>query len=194
MDNNWSINQTKKLFAYVVEAAENNRGLVWAFSRMSEESGRSVNSVRNYYYSQLKMFELVPSLAADLGIELKAGKRGEFDLFSENEIKELIETVLTQKAEGKSVRAIIAELSKGDGKTALRLQNKYRSMITHHKQRVAAVMNDMSARGIIYFNPYNKSIVTKDNASNYQKLSEYISSLDESEVDSFFVLMKKLFA
>ena len=195
MDNNWSIEQTKNLFAYVKTASEKGKGLVWAFSKMSDETGRSVNSVRNYYYSQLKMFELVPTLATDLGITLINTQRDEFELFSEAEIRSLVETILTAKAGGKSVRAAISEMSDGDEKKALRLQNKYRSMITHHRDKVTQIMNELGGKGVEYYNPYSKSIVKEgENVSNYQKLTEYISSLDEKEIDDFFSIMKKLFA
>ena len=193
MENNWSIEQTKNLFAYVKTAANSGKGLVWAFSKMSDETGKSVNSVRNYYYSQLKMFELVPSLARDLDITLISSKRSQFEMFSETEIKTLLENILTAKANGKSVRAAIAEMAGGDEKKALRLQNKYRSMITHHRDKVTAVMNELGAKGIVYYNPYTKSVVRAgENVDNHQKLVEYISSLSESEIDNFFVLMKSV--
>ena len=193
MENNWSIEQTKNLFAYVKAAADGGKGLVWAFSKMSDETGKSVNSVRNYYYSQLKMFELVPSLARDLDITLINSKRSQFETFSGEEIKTLLETILTAKADGKSVRATIAEMANGDDKKALRLQNKYRSMITHHRDKVTAVMNELGAKGTVYYNPYTKSVVRAgENVDNHQKLVEYISSLSETEIDNFFVLMKSV--
>ncbi len=195
MENNWSIAQTQKLFGYVRTAHENNRGLVWAFSKVGEETGRSVNSVRNYYYSQLKMFELVPTLATELGIKIINTQRGEFELFSEKEIRSLIAEILKAKADGVSVRTTITALSGGDKKKALRLQNKYRSMVASHKDRVQAVMNELSLNGTPYFNPYTKQVVTKDSSpDNYKKLSDYIATLDEKDVDNFFMLMKKLFA
>lgn len=69
MENNWTIEQTKELFALAKTAYSQGKGLKVAFTQMSEKSGKSINSVRNYYYSQLKMFELVPSLAQNIGIE-----------------------------------------------------------------------------------------------------------------------------
>ncbi|MDR2202044.1 MAG: hypothetical protein LBP26_04700 [Clostridiales bacterium] len=195
MENNWSIEQTKQLFSLVKTAHESGKGLVWAFSKMSERAGRSVNSVRNYYYSQLKMFGLVPRLAADLGVELIETSRPDFELFTPDEIRNLIETILCGKADGVSVRSSIARMAGGDAKKALRLQNKYRSMITHHRDRVNEIMSSLSNRGVKYYNPYSKSVVKDGGAAdNYRKLSEYISSLDATEVDNFFNLLKKLFA
>lgn len=189
MEKNWTISQTKELFDLVYHAVENNRGLNSAFTKMSERCGRSVNSVRNYYYSQLKMFELVPTLAKDLGIKTVSVQRADFELFTEAEIATLIERVLTAKANGISVRAAIAEMANGDAKLALRLQNKYRSMLAHHRDRVTAVMEDMNARGVVYYNPYRKSVVDGDNLA---LLTEYISKLDEGEAGSFLNLIKKL--
>jgi len=195
MENNWSIEQTKRLFAYAYEAAESGRGLSWAFMKTAEEARRSVNSVRNYYYSQLKMFELVPSLAEDLGIQLKGAQRDRFELFNENEIVNLVEEILIAKGRGISVRATISKLSCGDSKLGLRLQNKYRSMVSNHRDRVTKIMNDLNARGIVYFNPYTKLLVTeREDGDNHKKLTEYIASLGADEVENVFAVMKKLFA
>ena len=195
MENNWTIDQTKTLFSLANEAKERGRGLVWAFSSMSEQTGRSVNSVRNYYYSQLKMFELVPRLAADLGISVPETARERFELFDASEIDELLERVLVGKAQGVSVRKVIAEMAGGDAKKALRLQNKYRSMILHHREKVTEIMRRIGADGKDYFNPYSKETVTAGSETdNYRRLNDYISSLDESEVGEFLQIMKKFFA
>ncbi|MDE6398486.1 MAG: hypothetical protein K2L51_04105 [Clostridiales bacterium] len=195
MENNWTIAQTKTLFKLAHDAKANGHGLSSAFTAMSEQTGRSVNSVRNYYYSQLKMFELVPSLAADLGIELLESPRERFTLFGAQEIDELLESVLVGKANGVSVRKTIAALANGDSKKALRLQNKYRSLVLHHRNKVNEVMRRLAENGKQYFNPYLKeTVLPGSETDNYKKLSDYISSLDESEVGEFLTLMKKFFA
>lgn len=194
MENNWTIEQTKKLFNLAAKAVNGGNGLATAFNQMSKDCNRSVNSVRNYYYSQLKMFELVPQIATDLGITLISGQRAEFELFSEDEIDTLIENILIGKSQGESVRAVIARLSGADTKKALRLQNKYRSMIAHHRERVNKVMKKLSAANKPYYNPYLKQTVCGDTPDNYKKLNEYISSLDEKEVGEFLSIMQKLFA
>lgn len=193
MQNNWTIQQTKELFDLVKQTSDEGKGLFSAFETMSKRCQRSINSVRNYYYSQLKMFELVPSLADDLGIELVKTKREEFELFGEEEIVSLVRNILIRKAEGKSVRAVIAEMSGGNAKLALRLQNKYRSMIAHHKNKVTAIMNSLSREGIIYFDPYTKQRSdATDSDDKLTQLNEYISRLDASEVGNFLSLIKKL--
>lgn len=195
MDNNWTIEQTKALFSLAREAKAKGRGLVWAFAAMREKTGRSINSVRNYYYSQLKMFELVPQLAVDLGIELVDSTRERFELFDAAEIEDLMEKVLVGKAQGSSVRKTIAALADGDTKKALRLQNKYRSMLLHHRDKVNEIMRKIGASGQNYYNPYAKeTVVAGAETDNYRRLTDYIASLDESEVGEFLSIMKKFFA
>jgi len=194
MQNNWSIAQTQKLFGYAYEAISQNKGLMWAFNKTSKEANRSVNSVRNYYYSQLKMFELVPQLAKDLNIKLIKSGREQFELFEADEITNLVKKILVGKANGSSVRSTISVLAKGDTKLALRLQNKYRSMVTHHKDKVQAIMNELASTGTIFFNPYTKTLVTEASVDNHKKLTDYIGSLNETEAEGFLTIMKKLFA
>ncbi len=195
MENHWTIEQTKSLFTLAREAKDGGHGLAWAFAAMSEKTGRSVNSVRNYYYSQLKMFELLPRLADDLGIEIMESPRERFELFRAEEIDALIERVLVGKAQGVSVRKVIASMANGDAKKALRLQNKYRSMILHHREKVTEIMRRLGANGQNYYNPYLKETVAAGSEpDNYRKLNDYIASLDEAEVGEFLHIMKKFFA
>ena len=194
MQSNWTIDQTKKLFSLVYEANEQQKGLMWAFSRAAVDTGRSVNSVRNYYYAQLKMFELVPKLADDLGIRIVNSNREQFELFNGSEIENLVKSILKAKAEGVSVRATITRLSKGDAKLALRLQNKYRAMIKHHRHKVGVMMQEMTKAGEVYFNPYSKKVVSEDNPDNHKKLADYVSGLDEREVENVLNVLQKLFA
>lgn len=191
MENNWTINQTKELFSLVKKTADEQTGLKKAFTVMAEKSGRSLNSVRNYYYSQLKMFELVPKLAEDLGIELVNSRREEFELFTKEEIDELLRQILVGKAKGVSVRGVISSMAHND-KEALRLQNKYRSMVTHHKSEVTAVMNRLAAQKIPYYNPYIKKVIDGSNGDNIARLNEYVSKLDVDEVAGFLNLLGKL--
>jgi len=191
MENNWTINQTKELFSLVKSTIDRGEGLKIAFQQMAERSGRSLNSVRNYYYSQLKMFELVPKLAEDLGVETVSSRRAEFELFSKSEIEELMTKVLVGKAKGNSVRGVIATMARDD-KEALRLQNKYRSMVAHHKARVTEIMNGLAEKNIPYFNPYLKKVVDGSAGDNLKRLNEYVAKLDVDEVAGFLNLLGKL--
>ncbi len=184
----WTIKETRELFMLCGTARDGGKSLSEAFLAMAKKTGRSVNSVRNYYYGQARTFELVPEIATKLGIKTVGVKRDAFVPFTDNEIRTLIETVLVNKAGGKSVRATIFELAGGDGKKALRLQNKYRSVLRSHRKDVEAVMRELDARGVAYVNPY----VRENQADNFVRLTEYIAALDESKVGTFLSLIEKL--
>ncbi len=186
-NSNWTIEETKRLFELAAKEREAGHSLSTAFSQMAKRTGRSVNSVRNYYYGQAKTFELVPEIAQKLGIKTAKVKRGAFVPFKPTEIDSLIETVIVNKAKGKSVRATIFELAGGDSKVALRLQNKYRSVLRSHRADVERIMADLTVRGVEFVNPYDRG-----RTDNFARLTEYIASLDESKVGSFLSLIEKL--
>ncbi len=183
----WTLEQTKKLFSLCDRAKNQGKSLSSAFSAVARETGRSVNSVRNYYYGQAKTFELVPEVAAKLGICAADIKRESFVPFEPDETEKLIRHILTEKGKGKSVRAAILELANGDEKKALRYQNKYRSCLRSHRAEVEAIMNDLKAKNIPYFDPYKK-----DRSDNFARLTEYIAALDESRVGKFLSLIERL--
>ena len=89
MDNKWSIDETKQLFDLAFKAYESGKGLSAAFGEMSRHSGKSVNSIRNYYYSQLRLFEMLPEFTDKLGIRTVAMRREKFNVFSPEEIDAL---------------------------------------------------------------------------------------------------------
>ena len=183
---NWTIEQTKRLFALCDKAKLSGKSLGEAFSTVAAETGRSVNSVRNYYYSQTKIFELVPDVAKKLGIKLAAVKREAFTPFRDDEVKSLVEHILVKKGEGVSVRAAIAEIAP-DAKVALRYQNKYRSYLRSHRADVEAIMEELSSRGVKYFDPYKKS-----GADNFERLTRYLAALDQKSVGKFLSLIEKI--
>lgn len=186
-NSNWTLSQTVKLFDMCDEAREHGQSLSTAFRRMSELTGRSVNSVRNYYYGQAKTFELVPDVATKLGIKSGGVSRERFVPFTDAEVRKLTEYVLSACGEGKSVRRAINELAGGDPKKALRYQNKYRSVLRSHRETVEQVMTDLDARGIKYRNPYEKA-----ERANFARLTEYIAALDDKRVGKFLSLIEKL--
>lgn len=192
MDGKWSIDQTKRLFDLVSEAAERGEPLSGAFAAVSADSGKSLNSVRAYYYAQLRLFTLMPDFAERLGIKVVSARREEFELFTAAEIDELVERVLLGKAEGKSVRAVIAEMAGGDAKKALRLQNKYRSTVASHPGRIKNITLRLAKKGCSYYDPYLKRIVNGETDDSVSRLVEYIGSLDADRmVDVVKLLLTK---
>lgn len=187
MDNTeWTIEQTKALFDRCHAARKKGESLSAAFRDIATDTARSVNSVRNYYYAQVKTFEMVPDVAKKLGIKLNGSGRDRFVPFNDEEVDSLIRNVLIAKGKGISVRKAINELAGGNPKEALRLQNKYRSCLRSHRDKVEAIVRELEREHRPCVNPYGNSY------DNFTRLTEYIASLDDTKVGKFLNLIEKL--
>ena len=127
----------------VSEAAQTGQSLRSVFERVSEELGRKPNSIRNFYYAQLRTQE---GGAAPRALP--------FETFAPEEVEQLVERVLTARGQGKSVRACVRELSGGDKTRMLRYQNKYRSTVRTRPELVHRVMDRLSEQGVPFVSPY----------------------------------------
>ena len=139
----WQKQEIDALQRSIDEAAASGESLRSVFERMSRELGRKPNSIRNFYYAQVR--------AQEGG---GAGRALPFETFSQEEVEQLIEQVLTARARGMSVRACVRELSGGDRTRMLRYQNKYRSTIRARPELVRRVMDRLSAQGTPFISPY----------------------------------------
>ena len=108
----WQQQEIDVLERTVSEAAQTGQSLRSVFERVSEELGRKPNSIRNFYYAQLRTQE---GGAAPRALP--------FETFAPEEVEQLVERVLTARGQGKSVRACVRELSGGDKTRMLRYQN-----------------------------------------------------------------------
>ena len=139
----WQQQEIDILERTVSEAADSGQSLRSVFERVSEELGRKPNSIRNFYYAQLRE---------------KAGGAAPralpFETFAPDEVEQLVERVLTARGQGMSVRACVRELSGGDKARMLRFQNKYRSTVRTRPELVRRVMARLAEQGIPYVSPY----------------------------------------
>lgn len=140
--NGWKTEETELLWKEITAAAENGEPLRGVFERMGRQLGRKPNSVRNYYYMQLR---------SRGGEELRLA--APFDTFTEEEIHSLIRSVLTAKGCGQSVRACVMALSGGDKARMLRYQNKYRSVLRKRPELIHSVCRELETEGIPYADP-----------------------------------------
>ncbi|MCL2370073.1 MAG: hypothetical protein FWC80_02450 [Firmicutes bacterium] len=192
MSKNWTLENTKFLFDTVKSAKDSNAKLNTAFVDVARKVGKSINSVRNYYYSQSRLLEILPQMAKSLGIDTVTHARKEFEPFKPKEVESLMEYIFSARGRGISVRSAILEHSNGDSKLALRYQNKYRSTVMRHKPLVYKVLNSLVDRGVACRDPYtNRTYVKSDNAAE-NNLIELIKKLSSKEVDVFVDLMTKL--
>ena len=139
----WQQQEIDVLERTVSEAAQSGQSLRSVFERVSEELGRKPNSIRNFYYAQLRTQE-----------GGTAPRALPFETFAPEEVEQLVERVLTARGQGKSVRACVRELSGGDKTRMLRYQNKYRSTVRTRPELVHRVMDRLSEQGVPFVSPY----------------------------------------
>ena len=129
-----------------VEAAERSgESLRSVFERMSRQLGRKPNSIRNFYYAQVR---------AAQGED--GARTTPFETFSPEEVERLVEQVLTARAQGVSVRACVRQMANGDRARMLRYQNKYRSTVRTRPGIVRRVMDRLNEQGRAFVSPYGQ--------------------------------------
>lgn len=133
----WSQEETDLLWKEIRAAADAGTPLRGVFDRMGQALGRKPNSVRNYYYMQLR---------DQAGDELK--RAAPFETFSDEEIHDLLRRILAARGQGQSVRACVMELSGGDKSRMLRYQNKYRAVLRKKPALVRQVCQELEREGL----------------------------------------------
>ena len=123
-----------------------NKSLSQTFREFAELHGKAQGTVRNLYYALAKLSK------EDEGFCLKYlnGKPlsvSKIEGFTEEEEKDLVKKVLIGRGDGVSARGVIMSLSNGDGKIALRLQNKFRNAIKNKPRLVAEVVKELKDEG-----------------------------------------------
>lgn len=132
----WSDDENNLLWETADEAQQLGLPLKAVFERIAEKTGRRPNSIRNYYYAQVQKRE---------GGQERAAR---FVPFTQQEVDDLMEQVLTARANGQSVRSCLQKLSQGDHSLMLRYQNKYRSVIKSRPEYVREMVERLNRRGI----------------------------------------------
>ena len=136
----WTKSEEELLFSEAKAALGSGKPVKSVFDRVAEATGRRPNSIRNFYYLKLKETD-------------ELSKCG-FVPFSPEEVESLLRTMLTEQANGRSVRSIAMGLGNSDKKAMLRYQNKYRSVVRSDPDLVGRVMAQLEAEGEAYIDPY----------------------------------------
>ena len=139
----WREEETQLLWRQVRAASEQGAPLREVFESVAAQLGRKPNSIRNYYYAQLKERD-EPALKRALP----------FETFTDGEVRTLVRTVLQKKGEGMSVRACVTEMAGGDKSLMLRYQNKYRSTLRARPELIREVMEELESEGLPCADPY----------------------------------------
>lgn len=141
----WSDSETNLLWETADEAQQQGIALKAVFEQIAHETGRRPNSIRNYYYAQVRQ---------RMGGQERAAR---FVPFDEQGVLDLLEQVLRDRAQGKSVRSCLQRISGGDHSLMLRYQNKYRSVIKTRPELVKKVVDKLRAEGLEVRTPEVKS-------------------------------------
>ena len=162
----WSPEETDMLFQEVAAAEGNGNSIKSVFDKVAEATGRKPNSIRNYYYLKIK--------------ENSELARTSFVPFTDDEVDQLLRTMLRLQADGRSVRGIAMELGGGDKKAMLRYQNKYRSIVRTDPQHVRAIMAELKQEGAACIDPFRRRHRSKDLSAI---ISELLENLSRAEID-----------
>ena len=132
----WSDAEEKLLWETAEEAQTKGLPLKAVFEHIADRTGRKPNSIRNYYYQQVRERDADKPHAA------------RFTPFTQAEVDDLMRQVLTATGQGQSVRACLSRISGGDHSRMLRYQNKYRSVIKSRPEYVQGIVDQLRAEGV----------------------------------------------
>ncbi len=142
--NGYTEEEARNLVEYIKEGRQKGKTLTYLFETYGLKHGRAKGSVRNYYYALMKNERGDERIVRLLdGSRLSVEKIKEF---TPEETEGVLRSILAEKSKGMSVRKAIFNLSKGDDKLMLRLQNKYRNMLKKQPERIAALAEEMGLK------------------------------------------------
>lgn len=139
--NGYTEEEAKSLVEYIWSGKQAGKTLTYLFETYGAEHGRAKGSVRNYYYALMKN-----SKQDERVVKLLDGKQLSVERireFTEEETDKVLRSILAEKSKGLSVRRAICNLSKGDDKLMLRLQNKYRNVLKKQPERIEAIASEL---------------------------------------------------
>lgn len=141
--NGYTEEEAKSLVEYIWAGKRAGKTLSALFSSYGQKSGRAKGSVRNYYYSLMKKKgdERVEKMLKGKGLSVETIRE-----FSEAETRDAIERILKEKSKGISVRRAICNISQGDEKLMLRLQNKYRNVLKKEPYLIEEISKKLGLR------------------------------------------------
>ena len=167
-----------KLTFKLIDFIKNKKGekLTSVFAEFAMVTGKSAGTVRNLYYALCKKAEsdrdFKEKYLAD--IDFAPAK---IERFSKDSERELLKKIMSEKLKTRSTRSAVYNLANGDGKLALRYQNKFRTAIKNNLPLINEIAMELSTEteGAVYM-PNAVSSVTE---FNINKLKGEINTLVE---------------
>ncbi len=131
--NGYTEEEAMGLIEFIYAGKSAGKTLSYLFETYGKEHSRAKGSVRNYYYAFLKKRDDERVQRILEGKDLRAG---EIRPFTEEETDDMLKRVLAERSKGISVRKAIMNVSEGDERLMLRMQNKYRNLLKKQPERV----------------------------------------------------------
>ncbi len=142
--NGYTEEEARNLVEYIKDGKQKGKTLTYLFETYGMKHGRAKGSVRNYYYALMKNEKGDERIVRLLnGSSLSVEKIKEF---TEEEADAALRSILAEKSKGMSVRRAIFNLSNGDDKLMLRLQNKYRNTLKKDPARIQKLAAEMGLK------------------------------------------------
>lgn len=121
------------------------RSLAQVFELYSIKSGKAKGTVRNLYYALAKLSRTDAEFCQKY-LDGKPLCVSKIQNFSDKEERLLVKTILLGQRDGRSARGVIMELAKGDGKIALRYQNKFRNAVKNKPKMIAEIVSELKIK------------------------------------------------
>ena len=124
----WKDEEIKKLFYIVEENNKKNKPIIDSFREFAKLTNRNFLTVRNFYYMFVKLLQQNVEYQKKLNIDLSKHQIQKFEHFDKADELKFLTEIERLKSLGYSTRSACLQMSNGDIKTMLRLQNKYRNL------------------------------------------------------------------
>lgn len=180
----WNNEQIKLLFEIVEKNNRLGKPNLDSFEEYAKISNKNVLTIRNFYYSFLKILRTDRKLQSDLNIDINNHSVEVFEHFDDFQSKKIENEIENLVKQGMSVRSACLKLSHGDYKKMLRLQNKYRNIknkkskdIMHSKQKT-----NISKNLIIEMLKNEFNIKTNKSNENLQNITKNDTNLSNNDL------------
>jgi len=153
-----------------------------AFEEIALATGRRANSIRNYYY------------------KYHAKQKKQIVPLDVIEVKNLLREIILGTSRGESVRGICLKLAGNDRAKMLRLQNKYRAVITKNPDSIQKMTKTLEAQGYFVKSPVSniiqmpqqKTITDTDINNLFAGLVRLIKSNANEEIEKLKTEIERL--
>lgn len=167
--NGYTEEEAKSLVDYIWEGKKSGKTLSALFASYGDKHGRAKGSVRNYYYGLMKMGDDERVVKMLDGKELSVEKIREF---TGEETDKALRSILAEKSKGISIRKAIYNVSKGDDKLMLRLQNKYRNVLKKEPEKIKKIANELGVEEPKIKNDFLQKRLENEINALYSRLAE----------------------